>query len=169
MNMSSMSSDYSPVKATHLHYIGEEPPKNPRRRRHQGTLILPCLGHVRPAGQSPCNVAIITNTTLGNRYLGSRIDEECSKMRYHGVNCIIPQTIEFLNASCTRGLLVEGTSAWASRQKTLPTHHCARTWCLAPHALWYGGLQLGLPAYRVEHLHVVGDISCSRCSVSARN
>ena len=28
---------------------------------------------------------------------------------------------------------------------------------------------MGLPAYRVEHLHVVGDISCSRCSVSARS
>jgi hypothetical protein len=85
------------------------------------------------------------------------------------VNCRIPRTIEFLNASCARGLLVEGTSAWASRQKTLPTHHWARTWYLAPHALWYGGLKLGLPAYRVEHLHVVGDISCSRCSVSARS
>src|SRR6185312_7130138 len=86
-----------------------------------------------------------------------------------GVNCRIPRIIEFLNASCARGLLVEGTSTWASRQKTLPTHHGARMWCLAPHALWYGGLKLGLPVYRVEHLHVVGDISCSRCSVSPRS
>ena len=77
-----MSSDYGLAKATHLHYVGEEPPKNPRRRRHQGTLILPCSGHVRPAGHATCNVAILTNTTLGNRYLGPRIDEEHSKMRY---------------------------------------------------------------------------------------
>ena len=120
--MSSMSSGHGPAKVPHLLYIGEGPPKNPRHRRRQGTLILPCSGHVRPTSQAPCNVAILTNTTLSNGYLGSRIDEECSKMRYHGVNCIIPQTIEFLNASCTRGLLVEGTSAWASRKKTLPTH-----------------------------------------------
>src|SRR6185312_5977971 len=82
VNVSSMSSGHGPAKAPHLLYVGEGPPKNPRRRRRQGTLILPCSGHVRPAGHAPCNVAILTNTTLGNRYLGSRIDEERSKMRY---------------------------------------------------------------------------------------
>ena len=43
-----------------------------------------CLarGHVRPAGHASCNVAILIHTTLGNGYLGSRIDEEHSKMRY---------------------------------------------------------------------------------------
>ena len=50
--------------------------------QRQGTLILPCSGHVQPADHAPCNVAILNNTTLGNGYLGSRIDEERSKMRY---------------------------------------------------------------------------------------
>ena len=50
--------------------------------QRQGTLILPCSGYVRPADHALCNVAILNNTTLGNGYLGSRIDEERSKMRY---------------------------------------------------------------------------------------
>ena len=35
-----------------------------------------------PAYRSPRSDHILTNTTLGNGYLGSRIDEERSKMRY---------------------------------------------------------------------------------------
>ncbi|WZY99398.1 hypothetical protein YC2023_071727 [Brassica napus] len=49
-----------------------------------------------------CNVK--SKTTLGNGYLGSRIDEERSKMRYLS-----------LNASCAPSLLAEGTSAWVSQ------------------------------------------------------
>ena len=50
--------------------------------QRQGTLILPCSGYVRPADHALCIVAILNNKTLGNGYLGSRIDEERSKMRY---------------------------------------------------------------------------------------
>ncbi|WZZ00086.1 hypothetical protein YC2023_072414 [Brassica napus] len=49
-----------------------------------------------------CNVK--SKTTLGNGYLGSRIDEERSEMRYLS-----------LNASCAPSLLAEGTSAWVSQ------------------------------------------------------
>ncbi|WZY93911.1 hypothetical protein YC2023_066240 [Brassica napus] len=56
-----------------------------------------------------CNVKY--KTTLGNGYLGSRIDEERSKMPY----LVIPSTIESLNASCTPSLLAMGTSAWVSQ------------------------------------------------------
>ncbi|WZZ15379.1 hypothetical protein YC2023_108468 [Brassica napus] len=49
-----------------------------------------------------CNVK--SKTTLGNGYLGSRIDEKRSEMRYLS-----------LNASCAPSLLAEGTSAWVSQ------------------------------------------------------
>ncbi|WZY72536.1 hypothetical protein YC2023_004776 [Brassica napus] len=49
-----------------------------------------------------CNVK--SKTTLGNGYLGSRIDEERSEMRYLS-----------LKASCAPSLLAEGTSAWVSQ------------------------------------------------------
>lgn len=48
----------------------------------QGTLILPCSGQHRLAGRTLCSDAMIIHMTLGNGYLGSRIDEERSKMRY---------------------------------------------------------------------------------------
>ena len=43
-----------------------------------------CLvrGHARLADHASRNVAILIHTTLGNGYLGSRIDEERSKMWY---------------------------------------------------------------------------------------
>ena len=53
VNVSSMSSGHGPAKAPHLLYVGEGPPKNPRRRRRQGTLILPCTGHDRQAERDP--------------------------------------------------------------------------------------------------------------------
>jgi hypothetical protein len=45
---------------------------------------LYCLarGVGRPAGRSVRSDCILIHTTLGNGYLGSRIDEERSKMRY---------------------------------------------------------------------------------------
>ena len=43
-----------------------------------------CLarGRGRLADHTSCSDAILIKTTLGNGYLGSRIDEERSKMRY---------------------------------------------------------------------------------------
>ena len=43
-----------------------------------------CLarGHGRLAGRTPCRDDTLIHMTLGNGYLGSRIDEERSKMRY---------------------------------------------------------------------------------------
>ena len=63
----------------------------PGRRGHKRThgalgvkehsyLLARCSG--RPAFRSPCSDDILIHTTLGNGYLGSRIDEERSKMRY---------------------------------------------------------------------------------------
>jgi len=50
--------------------------------RRQGTPLLPSAG-LRPARRPPpASDAIVIHTTLGNGYLGSRIDEERSKMRY---------------------------------------------------------------------------------------
>lgn len=50
----------------------------------QGTLLLNTLPVAvgRHADHALCSVAILIHTTLGNGYLGSRIDEERSKMRY---------------------------------------------------------------------------------------
>lgn len=80
--MSSMLLGFGLALAPDLCYGGEGPQKNPRRRRRQGTLIA-LLGAavglpLAPWAAMPYEI----NTTLGNGYLGSRIDEERSKMRY---------------------------------------------------------------------------------------
>ncbi|WZZ71351.1 hypothetical protein YC2023_082721 [Brassica napus] len=63
-------------------------------------------------------------TTLGNGYLGSRIDKERSKMRY---------------LLCTRSLLAEGTSAWVSQIVVPPSSRGYRTEaslpCVTAHAV----------------------------------
>jgi hypothetical protein len=77
-----MPLDLGPALAPDLHLGGEGPQQNPRRRRRQGTLILPCDGAGWLASLTPSSDDSLINTTLGNGYLGSRIDEERSKMRY---------------------------------------------------------------------------------------
>ncbi|WZZ63562.1 LOW QUALITY PROTEIN: hypothetical protein YC2023_074932 [Brassica napus] len=72
-----------------------------------------------------CNVK--SKTTLGNEYLGSRIDEERSENVILGVNCIIPLAIESLNASCAPSLLAEDTSAWVSQIVVPPSSRGYRT------------------------------------------
>lgn len=62
---------------------GEGPQQNPRRRTaSRNTLCCLARGCGRLAGRASTSDVIIINTTLGNGYLGSRIDEERSKMRY---------------------------------------------------------------------------------------
>jgi hypothetical protein len=57
--------------------------KNPRRLGHQGTPVLPpAPWSGQPAFRSPGSSYTLIDTTIGNGYLGSRIDEERSKMRY---------------------------------------------------------------------------------------
>lgn len=62
------------------------PQQNPRRRRRQGTLCLLTGGANGPASRRRTPPVLlrylIIHTTLGNGYLGSRIDEERSEMRY---------------------------------------------------------------------------------------
>ena len=77
-----MPLDLGLALAPDLRLGGEGPQQNPRRRRRQGTLILTCEGEGWLAGLTPSNDDPLIHTTLGNGYLGSRIDEERSKMRY---------------------------------------------------------------------------------------
>lgn len=62
------------------------PQQNPRRRRRQGTLCLITGVANGPASRRRTPPVLlrylIIHTTLGNGYLGSRIDEERSEMRY---------------------------------------------------------------------------------------
>ncbi|WZZ15035.1 hypothetical protein YC2023_108124 [Brassica napus] len=55
-----------------------------------------------------CNVK--SKTTLGNGYLGARIDEERSKMRY-----LNPVNHRVFERKLRPSLLAEGTSAWVSQ------------------------------------------------------
>ena len=69
-----------PAKAPELRRRG-------RKRTHGALGVkehLYCLARRggRPAFRSPRSDDILIHTTLGNGYLGSRIDEERSKMRY---------------------------------------------------------------------------------------
>ena len=78
-----MPLDFGLAPAPDLLLGGEGPQQNPRRLRRQGTLRLPRAAE-RPAclPLSARSDDILIHTTLGNGYLGSRIDEERSKMRY---------------------------------------------------------------------------------------
>lgn len=78
-------------RAPARHAAPPEPPagkggaakKNPRRPGRQGTPVLPPAPRSgRPAFRSQGSGYTLIDTTLGNGYLGSRIDEERSKMRY---------------------------------------------------------------------------------------
>ena len=60
----------------------EGPQKNPVPVWRQGTLILLAWGYDWLASRALCCDAYLIHKTLGNGYLGSRIDEERSKMRY---------------------------------------------------------------------------------------